>query len=198
MPRGEKGKFIKAGRGPGRYKPGSRAGLIAEVVGIPVCIGFFAIAFFMSWAGTGFSLTGDGLFMLFLFMVSGSGLIWLPFVEGGSIDAIYENGLTVRHAIKLSDVCHGRHWIPWHEITRIEYGMTKGLRHGYYRDSGYFRIFTPTGSAYGFKEIEYHCGEPVEFYGLLWQKLHENCRDAEWVKRDIPEGQWTGRPEICR
>jgi len=193
MPGINKGKFISAGCGMAKT-PCSRPGFIAETIGYPAMLVMFILFFFRDLAESGFSL----FFFLLFFILPVLGLIGLPFVPGWSMDAIYENGFTVRHGINALDVLHGRHWFLWEEVARIEYGMTKGLRHGYYRDSGYFRIFTPTRSTFEFKEVRYHRGEPVEFYDIFWKKLWENCPDAGWVKRDILEGQWTNRPEICR
>ena len=198
-----KGRFIGSGCGIGGGvyggTPESRLGLIFEVVGLPAMFMVLIIGFFASWKDTGYSLAGDGLFYLSLFLLLSSSIpLAFHFGVGGSIDAIYEHGFTVRYGMRMRDVLRGNHWFAWEDVSRIEFGQTKGLRHRYYRDSGYFRVYTPNKSTHSYIEVEYRRGKFVEFYDLFWNKLTENCSDAEWVELDIPDGQWTGRPEICR
>jgi len=183
MARIEKGIFLEIGRRGKEYE--TKIGIIkVQLMGV----GIIVLMFLMGTIGAmGKAHIADS-HILAAIIPYGIGIftLWaLLFLPGQEIDAIYENGLT-HHKVGLLKKLQGKHWIPWEEIDKIEYGYIDSAYKGEPDISEYVRIYAGDRATWYFTKNSYGRHNP-RFYPLLLKMLHERAPQAEWIRKDVTD-----------
>ena len=185
MERIDKGEFLQIGLKGKAYE--TKHGIFfLNFIYIGGTLLMFALA---GLAATGYGLmAGSQLLGIIIPLLIGVFILCVVlFMSGDEIDAVYENGLTHRD-VSLNKKLQGKHWIPWGEIERIEYGYIDDAFKGKLDISEYIRIYAGDKATWYFTRNSFGRHNP-KFYPLLLKMLHERSPQAEWVRKNVTNYQ---------